>query len=188
MHPDMAKHMKTGHEIDFYHSKTGDKISGIVKHVTGNEVHIKANKDGKMGAGDVHKFKVTSKLDEAKNVAPTNKKPAIDIDKVNAAGQEPHEETFEKASKPVRKEGHSVSDLLHALREGMWPGTPAYNAKFGNGAKQGGGSGIKKGTSYGGSLQKDEPETDNDDAPKVGRKVGSKSGARKNLGNSKLHK
>lgn len=187
MHPDMAKHMKTGQETDFYHSKTGDKISGVVKHTTDGEVHIKAHKDGKMGAGDVHKFKVSSTLDEAaKHVAPTNKKPAIDIDKVNAAGQEPHEETFEKAPKPVRKEGYTVSDLLQALKEGMWPGTPEYKAKF-DGAKQGGGSGVKKGSRYGGSLQKDEPETDEEPAT-AGRKVGSKSGARKNLGNSKLHK
>ena len=186
MHPDMAKHMKTGQETDFYHSKTGDKISGVVKHTTGGEVHIKAHKEGKMGAGDVHKFKVSSTLDEAsKHVAPTNKKPAIDIDKVNAAGQEPHEETFE-THKKVKKESFSVSDLLQALKEGMWPGTPEYKAKF-DGAKQGGGSGIKKGSSYGGSLQKDEPDHDEEPAT-AGRKVGSKSGARKNLGNSKLHK
>jgi hypothetical protein len=122
-----------------------------------------------------------------KPVAPKNKKPAVESDLVNAAGQKPHEETFEKAPKPVRKEGYTVSDLLQALKEGMWPGTPEYKAKY-DGAKQGGGSGVKKGSRYGGSLQKDEPETDHDDAPKAGRKVGSKSGARKNLGNSKLHK
>ena len=60
----MAKHMKTGQDMDFYHSKTGDKISGIVKKNMDNEVHIKAHKDGKMGAGEVHKFAVSSKLDE----------------------------------------------------------------------------------------------------------------------------
>lgn len=65
MHPDMAKHMKAGQEMDFYHSKTGDKISGIVKKNDGKEVHVKAHKDGKMGAGDVHKFTVSSKLDES---------------------------------------------------------------------------------------------------------------------------
>ena len=65
MHHDMAKHMNPGHEMDFYHSTTGDKISGVVKHNSGKEVHIKANKDGKLGAGDMHKFTVTNKLDEA---------------------------------------------------------------------------------------------------------------------------
>jgi hypothetical protein len=126
-----------------------------------------------------------SELEEAKHVAPTNKKPAVDVDKVNAAGQEPHHETFEDHKK-VKKESFSVAELFQALKEGMWPGTPEYKAKY-DGAKQGGGSGIKKGTRYGGSLQKDEPEHD-DDAPKAGRPTGAKSGARKNLGNSKLHK
>ena len=65
MHHDMAKHMNPGNEMDFYHPETGDKISGVVKHNSGKEVHIKANKDGKLGAGDVHKFTVTNKLDEA---------------------------------------------------------------------------------------------------------------------------
>jgi hypothetical protein len=65
MHHDMAKHMNPGNEMDFYHPTTGDKISGVVKHNSGKEVHIKANKDGKLGAGDVHKFTVTNKLDEA---------------------------------------------------------------------------------------------------------------------------
>lgn len=70
MHPDMAKHMKAGQEMDFYHSKTGDKISGVVKHVSPTEVHIKAHKDGKMAAGDVHKFKVSSTMNEAKKEDP----------------------------------------------------------------------------------------------------------------------
>ena len=65
MHPDMAKHMKTGQEMDFYHSKTGDKLSGIVKKNTDGQVHIQANKDGKMGGGDVHKFNISSKMNEA---------------------------------------------------------------------------------------------------------------------------
>lgn len=119
-----------------------------------------------------------------KPVAPKNKKPAVESDLVNAAGDKPHEEKFET----VKKEGFSVSELFQALKEGMWPGSPEYKAKY-DGAKQGGGAGIKKGSRYGGSLQKDEPDHDEDDTPaKAGRKVGSKSGARKNLGNSKLHK
>jgi hypothetical protein len=64
MHPDMTKHMATGHEFDFYHPKTGDKTSGIVKHKSDSELHIKTHKDGILGAGYVHKFKVTDKLEE----------------------------------------------------------------------------------------------------------------------------
>ncbi len=116
-------------------------------------------------------------------------KVAVDVNKVNAAGQEPHEEKWEDAKKKqVKKESFTAEELLQALKEGLWPGTPEHTAKFGDKYKQsqGGGSGIKKGSRYGGSLQKDEPDHDEDDEPKkAGRKVGSKSGAR-STGTSKL--
>lgn len=210
IHPTMAKHMAAGQETDFYHSSTGDKLSGVVKHKSDKEVHIKAHKDGKMGAGEMHKFQISEelkggqvnidknhngkldkqdfkllrkKLKEGKIVKPIN------IDKVHAAGQEPHEEKWEDAKKKeVKKESFTAEELLQALKEGLWPGTPEHTAKFGDKYKQsqGGGSGIKKGSRYGGSLQKDEPDHDEDDEPKkAGRKVGSKSGAR-STGTSKL--
>jgi len=59
VHPTMAKHMTVGQEHDFYHSKTGDKISGVVKHKTDKEVHLQANKDGKLGGGETHKFTIS---------------------------------------------------------------------------------------------------------------------------------
>jgi hypothetical protein len=62
MHPDMAKYMKTGQEMDFYHSKTGDKISGKVTKNDGKAVHIQANKGGKVGGGETHKFAVSKNL------------------------------------------------------------------------------------------------------------------------------
>jgi hypothetical protein len=277
MHPDMAKHMKAGQECDFYHCKTGDKISGVVKHKSDSEVHIKAHKDGKMGAGEMHKFSIASKLDEMRNrddaytrdykssvagmgshkhsaayradggandegwgdehhsrssykprsqmdrphtvhiggkpwkkfsnghqahaaartlknkgkdaVAiahhneETEMKPTkslrefietiqeakpVNVDKVNAAGQEPHEEKWEAAKKPaVKKESFTAEELLVALKEGLWPGTPEYKAKFENKAKQGGGSGMKKGSRYGGSLQKPDNDNDSDDKPET---------------------
>ena len=210
MHPTMAKHMAAGQETDFYHSSTGDKLSGVVKHKSDKEVHIKAHKDGKMGAGEMHKFQISEelkggqvnidknhngkldkqdfkllrkKLKEGKDVKPIN------VDKFHAAGQEPHEEKWEDAKKKeVKKESFTAEELLQALKEGLWPGTPEHTAKFGDKYKQsqGGGSGIKKGSRYGGSLQKDEPDHDDDDEPKkAGRKVGSKSGAR-STGTSKL--
>ena len=60
MHPQMAKYMTKGHEMDFYAQGSGDKISGIVKHNNGKEVHVQANKNGNLGGGLVHKFKVSS--------------------------------------------------------------------------------------------------------------------------------
>lgn len=89
----------------------------------------------------------------------------VNVDKVNAAGQAPHEEKWENAKKPaVKKESFTADQLLVALKEGMWPGTPEYKAKFENQAKQGGGSGVKKGSRYGGSLQKPDNDNDSDDA------------------------
>lgn len=171
MHPDMAKHMKTGQEMDFYHSKTGDKISGIVKHTSGSEVHVKAHKDGKVGAGEVHKFNVTSKLDET---APLKK-----IDHVNLPGEAPHEEKWEPAKKKmVKKESLSFSDFLNRIDEIKMADLPTRKVQ---------------GRSYGADYE--DPagafETKDDmkkaEPKKAGRKVGQKIGARANLGNSKLH-
>lgn len=62
MHPTMAKHMKTGSEIDFYSSENGDKLSGKVTKNDGKHVHVQANKDGKVGGGKTHKFAVSKNL------------------------------------------------------------------------------------------------------------------------------
>jgi hypothetical protein len=61
MHKSMAGHqfMKPGHNSDFYAHGTGDKISGVVRKNDGKTVHVQADKDGKVGIGKVHKFKVT---------------------------------------------------------------------------------------------------------------------------------
>jgi hypothetical protein len=64
MHPDHAKmgiHQKNGNTIDFYHSKTGDKIPGKVTKNDGKEVHIRATN------GEVHKYKVTPNLPKQNN-------------------------------------------------------------------------------------------------------------------------
>jgi hypothetical protein len=207
MHPTMANHMTAGQETDFYHSSTGDKLSGVVKHKSDKEVHIKAHKDGKMGAGEMHKFQISEELKggqvnldknhngklDKQDFKLLRKKlkegKAVNVDKVNTAGETPHEEKWEDAKKKeVKKESFTAEELLQALKEGLWPGTPEHTAKFGDKYKQsqGGGSGIKRGHRYGGSLQKDEPDHDEDDEPKkAGRKVGSKSGAR-STGTSKL--
>jgi hypothetical protein len=62
MHPTMAQYMKSGQEIDFYHSKTGDKISGKVTKNDGKNIHVQANKGGKVGGGETHKFAVSKNL------------------------------------------------------------------------------------------------------------------------------
>ena len=68
MHPDHAKmdiHQPANREVDFYASKTGDKMQGKVLKNDGKEVHIKANKE--LGDGKLHKFKVTANLPKNTN-------------------------------------------------------------------------------------------------------------------------
>ncbi len=67
MHPDMAKHMKVGRDTDYYLPGNGDKHSGRVTKNDGNSVHIRAEKDGRIGAGPLHKFKVTPHLPKKTN-------------------------------------------------------------------------------------------------------------------------
>jgi hypothetical protein len=66
MHPDMAKHMTVGQEMDYYEHGTGDKVSGKVLKNDGKEVHIKQTHDSydPKKKGTVHKFNISSKLDE----------------------------------------------------------------------------------------------------------------------------
>lgn len=68
MHPTLAKMMVPKREMDFYHSKTGDKLSGVVVKNDGSTVQVKAHgENSKMGAGQLHTFKVSSKMPEMKN-------------------------------------------------------------------------------------------------------------------------
>ena len=72
MHPDMAKNMSVGSEHDYYEPKTGDKVSGKVMKNDGKEVHVKQTHDSynPKKVGSVHKFTVSSKLDEKKEDPP----------------------------------------------------------------------------------------------------------------------
>ena len=68
MHPDHAKmdiHKPSNQDVDFYASKTGDKMQGKVLKNDGKEVHIKAHKE--LGDGKLHKFKVTANLPKSQN-------------------------------------------------------------------------------------------------------------------------
>jgi hypothetical protein len=72
MHPDMAKHMKTGEHMDYYEPKTGDKVHGKVMKNDGKEVHVQQTHDSydPKKKGSVHKFTVSTKLDEKKEDPP----------------------------------------------------------------------------------------------------------------------
>jgi hypothetical protein len=174
MHHDMAKHMNPGHEMDFYHPTTGDKMSGVVKHNSGKEVHIKANKDGKLGAGDVHKFTVTNKLDEV--LVGGQKK----LDKNKNGKVDAHDFKILRGEQEVNKEEVetrtvSFSDFITQLNE-YTPGKDGVTRI--------------QGKSYGAQYRDPEGEDDAFDRkpkqvakpePEVkrgrGRPAGSKSGA-----------
>jgi predicted CopG family antitoxin len=172
MHPDHAKMHKVGDSRDFYAHGTGDKLSGKVTKNDGKEVHIQADKTS---GGKTHKFKVTPHLPKQQNEAV---KP-VNVDKVNAAGQEPHEEKWEPAKKKMKKESVSFSDFLKQLDEIKMADLPGRKIQ---------------GKSYGANYEDPEGafETKDDmkkaEPKKAGRKVGQKVGARANLGNSKLHR
>lgn len=173
MHHDMAKHMNPGNEMDFYHPETGDKISGVVKHNSGKEVHIKANKDGKLGAGDVHKFSVTNKLDEAlkgsQHKLDKNKNGKVDAHdfKILRGEQEVNKEEVETRTV-------SFSDFISQLNE-YTPGKDGVTRI--------------QGRSYGAQYRDPEGADDAEDKKKQvakpepevkrgrGRPAGSKSGA-----------
>jgi hypothetical protein len=61
----MDIHQKTNRDVDFYASKTGNKMHGRVMKNDGKEVHIQADKE--LGDGKLHKFKVKPNLPKTTN-------------------------------------------------------------------------------------------------------------------------
>jgi hypothetical protein len=111
MHPDHAKmdiHKVSGQHVDFYASKTGDKMQGKVTKNDGKSVHIQAHKE--LGDGKLHKFKVQRGLPKPQNesapVAPT-------LDKKYIKGT-PENKAYKATKKPINgmptnvKEGRIV--------------------------------------------------------------------------------
>lgn len=209
MHPDHAKWQshRVGVHTDFYAHGTGDKINGQVMKNDGKEVHIKATKTS---GGKLHKFKVQRDLPKQQNEAV---KP-VNIDKVNAAGDKPHEEKWEPAKKKMKKESLSFSDFLKQLDEKLIGKQKKLDKNHNNKLdsqdfkllrkeetealdeiKMADLPGrVVKGRSYGADYEDPEGafETKDDmkksEPKKAGRKAGQKVGARANLGNSKLHR
>lgn len=169
MHPDMAKWMTKGHETDYYHPKTGDKVSGIVKDRTTHSVTMQANKNGRIGGGETHKFAVSKHLSEQLT-----------------------KEQFENGEFETTMK--SYKDFMIGLDEALWPGTPEYKKKFGDGQAEldrakgstsasthgtttGTGTGVKHTRDY----EKAEKETAKPETTEKrgrGRPAGSTSGAR----------
>lgn len=207
MHPDHAPMHKVGDSRDFYAHGSGDKLSGKVTKNDGKEVHIQADKTS---GGKLHKFKVQRDLPKQQNEAV---KP-VNVDKVNIAGDKPHEEKWEPAKKKMKKESVSFSDFLKQLDEKLIGKQKKLDKNHNNKLDSQDFKMLRKeetealdeikmadlpgrqvkGRSYGADYEDPEGafETKADmkkaEPKKAGRKVGQKVGARANLGNSKLHR
>jgi hypothetical protein len=169
MHPDHAKmdiHKVSGQHVDFYASKTGDKMQGKVTKNDGKSVHIQAHKDKELGDGKLHKFKVTPHLPKQNN------------------------EQFENGELETTMK--SYKEFMESLDEALWPGTPEYNKKFGGGAKRevgaetstthgkaiGTGTGVKHERDYEKAEKETPAPADTNVKRGRGRPAGSTSGAR----------
>jgi hypothetical protein len=104
MHPNHAKmdiHQPANREVDFYASKTGNKMSGKVMKNDGKQVHIQAHKE--LGDGKLHKFKVTPHLPKSTNeeVDYIEELNSSDIAKIHSDAAAHHAATL--AKKPEQK-------------------------------------------------------------------------------------
>ncbi len=137
MHPDMAKHMKTGEHMDYYEPKTGDKVHGKVMKNDGKEVHVKQTHDSydPKKVGSVHKFTVSTKLDEAKKEdppfdGPYTKTPATTKDKSGAVhtAMSRAKHLAKQAMKNVKEEVEELEEQAPVLDKKYIKGTPEHKA------------------------------------------------------------
>lgn len=123
MHPDMAKHMKTGEHMDYYEPKTGDKVHGKVIKNDGKEVHVKQTHDSydSKKVGTVHKFTIASKLEEGrmKDIA-TN---AQETERLKKKDDVPFDGPYTKTKANVKDKSGAVhsafSRAKHLARQAM---------------------------------------------------------------------
>jgi hypothetical protein len=167
MHPDMAKHMKTGEHMDYYEPKTGDKVHGKVMKNDGKEVHVKQTHDSynPKKVGSVHKFVVSNKLDEQSDTDESNLNSQKEENQLKKFKQF-KEEIYDKLS----SNEESIEEQVDDLDEMEFDKSGKY---------------VHKGK-YGTSYQGDDEE--DDDKPKTpapagekrgrGRPAGSTSGAK----------
>jgi len=167
MHPDMAKHMKTGEHMDYYEPKTGDKVHGKVMKNDGKEVHVKQTHDSynPKKVGSVHKFVVSNKLDEQSDTDESNLNSQKEENQLKKFKQF-KEEIYDKLS----SNEESIEEQVEDLDEMEFDKSGKY---------------VHKGK-YGTSYQGDDE--DDDDKPKTpapagekrgrGRPAGSTSGAK----------
>jgi len=130
MHPDHAKmdiHKVSGQHVDFYASKTGDKMQGKVVKNDGKNVHIQAHSDKEIGDGKLHKFKVQGHLNEA--TTPYYNKPSF-LKRMGAAAKQER-----LAREKKEREAKQVKEAKDGLEGACWKGYTAVGMKDKNGKK-----------------------------------------------------
>lgn len=174
MHPDMAKHMSVGNEMDFYAHGTGDKMSGKVLKNDGKEVHIKTTINPyKEKDSSVHKFKVASKLDEElkgnQHKLDKNKNGKLDKQDFKLINKE----DFENGE--VETNVKSYKEFLQSLDEIKLSDLPSrkVTGKYGTEYYKGEAEADKKGYD-----DEDKPAKPAGEKRGRGRPAGSTSGAR----------
>jgi hypothetical protein len=211
MHPDHAKmdiHKVSNQHVDFYASKTGDKMQGKVVKNDGKSVHIQAHKE--LGDGKLHKFKVTPNLPK-----PTNEEFNLD-EKMDMAKADMGDviKDFKKSDAPqfagksdekrrqmaiaaklqadrAQKEEREVKSYKQFMEE-IFNNLPELEEQVDEISEENldemefkGGRYVHKGT-YGSSYQGSDDDDDDDDKPAKpagdkrgrGRPKGASSGAR----------
>ena len=187
MHPDMAKHMTTGQEMDYYEHGTGDKVSGKVLKNDGKEVHIKQTHDSydPKKKGTVHKFKISDKLDEKAppgfegTVKAMKKHKEIDNPYALAwymknKGMKSHKEEFDDNGELITNM-KSYKEFLQSLDEVKMSDLPSrkVSGKYGTEYYKGEAEADKKGYD-----DEDKPAKPAGEKRGRGRPAGSTSGAR----------
>jgi hypothetical protein len=187
MHPDMAKHMTTGQEMDYYEHGTGDKVSGKVLKNDGKEVHIKQTHDSydPKKKGTVHKFKISDKLDEKAppgfegTVKAMKKHKEIDNPFALAwymknKGMKSHKEEFDDNGELITNM-KSYKEFLQSLDEVKMSDLPSrkVSGKYGTEYYKGEAEADKKGYD-----DEDKPAQPAGEKRGRGRPAGSTSGAR----------
>ncbi len=180
----------TVHDKDGLHTHAN---LSTANHIFNTNVHHKDVHAGPVKTKDGHEtkrdltFALSKHHESAMNEAKLVGTP-VDVDKVHAAGQEPHEEKFEdvKKKKQVKEQYDEDGNVLYEKKtfQQFLEGMTATQVRPGVTRYTGGSYGSAKGSKYGNTdydsedIDKKDDESQEQQKRGRGRPAGSKSGAR----------
>ncbi len=180
----------TVHDKDGLHTHAN---LSVANHIFNTNVHHKDVHAGPVKTKDGHEtkrdltFALSKHHEAAMNEAKLVGTP-VDVDKVHAAGQEPHEEKFEnvKKKKQVKEQYDEDGNVLYEKKtfQQFLEGMTATQVRPGVTRYTGGSYGSAKGSKYGNTdydsedIDKKDDENQEQQKRGRGRPAGSKSGAR----------